>query len=248
MDIEELQQHWEAFAQANPMWAVLTSTREWDERAFFETGVQEIDAIMQHIAALSIQIAHDRALDFGCGLGRLSQALARHFEHVDGIDIAPSMIEQARKFNQFGDRVEYRVNSVDNLRVFEDSRFNFIYSNITLQHMSPRYSKNYILEFLRVLKPGGLCVFQVPSELKEGNSLKAAIKGALPDSVMESYRSLKFRLKGGGPRMEMHGIPKQQVIELVEKHGGRVLDAPPDTRATGEEHWTHFVYYVTKPA
>ena len=40
--------------------------------------------------------ARRSALDFGCGIGRLSQALAEHFDQVYGVDISPKMIELAR--------------------------------------------------------------------------------------------------------------------------------------------------------
>jgi ubiquinone/menaquinone biosynthesis C-methylase UbiE len=53
---------------------------------------------------------------------------------VVGVDIAPSMIELAEEMNRHGGRCRYVLNGEDNLRVFPESFFDLIYSNITLQH------------------------------------------------------------------------------------------------------------------
>jgi SAM-dependent methyltransferase len=74
------------------------------------------------------------------------------------------MIDGARRLNQHGDRVHYHVNHDPNLSLFEDSSFDFVYSALVLQHMEPRYATSYVEEFARVLAPGGVAMFQLPSE------------------------------------------------------------------------------------
>ena len=150
------------------MWAVLTgplgADRRWDPEAFFRTGVDEIDAVLARVAALGGPAGPGRALDFGCGLGRLTQPLARRFGGADGVDIAEGMIRRARELNRAGDACRYHLNERDDLAVFADGQFDFVYSSIVLQHMEPRYSERYIREFFRLLAPGGIAVFQIPAE------------------------------------------------------------------------------------
>jgi ubiquinone/menaquinone biosynthesis C-methylase UbiE len=98
------------------------------------------------------------------------------------LDIAPSMIAKAGQYNRFGARCDYIVNDHPDLNIFNDGNFSFIITLIVLQHMEPRYSKAYIREFLRVLKPGGLCIFQIPSEeIKADNHAYA-----LPDRAFKA--------------------------------------------------------------
>jgi SAM-dependent methyltransferase len=104
-----------------------------------------------------------RALDFGCGAGRLTQALAARFERVDGVDIAPSMVAAARRHNRHPERCHYHRNATPDLALFENEAFTFICSLLVLQHMEPRHSKAYLRELLRLLAPDGLLVFQLPS-------------------------------------------------------------------------------------
>jgi SAM-dependent methyltransferase len=150
------------------MWAVLTgplgANRAWDADAFFRTGAAEVESVLARVGRTGIVLRSGRALDFGCGPGRLTQALAARFERVDGVDIAGPMIDNARALNRAGDRCAYHLNAAGDLRIFPDDTFDFVYSNITLQHMEPRFSRAYIAEFARVTRPGGVIVFQIPSE------------------------------------------------------------------------------------
>jgi len=169
MSLIELQRTWNALAKKDGMWAVLSGPlgtgRAWDAEAFFRTGVEEVEFVLGRVRAAGGAPESARALDFGCGLGRLTQALAPHFEHVDGVDIADEMIRRARSINRTGDRCQYHLNAAVDLAIFPDRAFDFVYSNITLQHMEPRYSTRYVEEFFRVVRPGGVVVFQLPGEL-----------------------------------------------------------------------------------
>ena len=171
MTFDRLRHTWEVLGRDDPLWAVLSSrskyNNQWDSAEFFETGVTEINGLFEDLAAKDVAVRSGRCLDFGCGVGRVSQALCDHFESVDGVDIAQSMVDAARKYNRHGERCRYHVNPKDDLSLFDDSSFDFVYSNIVLQHMETQYAERYIAEFLRVLAPGGVTVFQVPSRFRE---------------------------------------------------------------------------------
>lgn len=165
MSLEEVQKNWAAFGKSDPLRAILGHAESWDVDQFFATGVAEIDDILRQVVELGLHPEHSTALDFGCGVGRLTQALARHFDACHGVDIAPPMVERAREYNTFGDRCRFHLNQAPNLAIFADDSFDLIYSNITLQHMEPVYAAAYIKEFVRVLRHGGVLAFQLPSEL-----------------------------------------------------------------------------------
>ena len=65
--------------------------------------------------------------------------------------------------DRFGAQCYYHLNKTTDLSLFEDNTFDFIYSNIVLQHNRPETSRKFIREFCRVLAPGGFLVFQIPS-------------------------------------------------------------------------------------
>jgi ubiquinone/menaquinone biosynthesis C-methylase UbiE len=242
LNLRGLRKHWDLFATSDPLWAILTNPdrkgSRWDVHEFFETGVREIEQSMQQVLALNPGLGKRRALDFGCGVGRLTQALARHFERVDGVDISASMIQQANAYNQHGSRCQYVVNQRSDLRIFPDQHFDFIYSSITLQHMPPRYSRRYIAEFMRVLAPGGAVLFQLPSETRiPGSAIGRATRTFY-------YRFLWDILHPDTPYMGMYGVPKEQVVRLLARHGGRLLHAGADPAA--EPEWEGYRYMATR--
>ncbi len=231
MELKELQRNWNAFGETDPLGAILTVPSKmrgkWDEREFFQKGVDEIAAVMDYIRPIRPRLPRREALDFGCGVGRLTQALARHFDRCVGVDIAPSMIELADRYNRFGERCRYVLNEVDDLSVFESDRFDFIYTFIVLQHMRPEYSLNYIKEFIRVLAPGGLAVFQLPTGPGERDKTTAK---PLPDS------GFRARVVPIDPPATMRPGDRATVRVRVRNEGDSIWPA----------WWDHQGYYQVK--
>lgn len=206
MKLEELRKDWDALGRIDPMWAVLTHPerrgRTWDAESFFATGREEIAGVMRDLGRLGRPARRGRCLDFGCGVGRLTQALAEHFERCDGVDIAPSMLDEARRLNRHGARCVFHLNDTDDLGLFEDGTFDFVYSNIVLQHVGPAAAKAYIREFLRLLAPSGVAMFQLPSEnIREellrrfklpSEACSARIAARVPASVTQGERFTVF--------------------------------------------------------
>lgn len=167
-DLSRTRRVWQRLGERDPMWAVLSDPDQdggrWDEDEFFRSGAAHIQNLIDHMDRHGMTPTPGRALDFGCGMGRLSQALADHFDEVDGVDIAASMVELARQRNRHGPRCRYHVNERADLELFDDDTFDVAHSCITLQHIPPDASLAYVREFVRVTRPGGAVVFQLPSE------------------------------------------------------------------------------------
>jgi 2-polyprenyl-3-methyl-5-hydroxy-6-metoxy-1,4-benzoquinol methylase len=122
MDIKELQKSWDSFGQKDPFWAILTSSsrrnNKWNQKEFFATGETQIALVMKQLDTMGLHLKRGRCLDFGCGVGRLTQALCQFFEECDGVDIAPSMVKAARHYNSYAERCRYHLNEMSDLRLF----------------------------------------------------------------------------------------------------------------------------------
>jgi SAM-dependent methyltransferase len=246
--------NWERFARADPLWAVLTEPgkqgNRWSIEEFFATGERVIDHELGHVRERYPALRRSHALDFGCGVGRLTQALARHFDRVTGIDISAEMIALAGTHNRHGERVNYLHNTRADLSALPEGSFDFVCSLITLQHIPPHYVRGYVAEFLRVCAPGGAILFQMPSRTPRRDPPERWEFSAWPPTLWmrtKRYAAYHYRQRfPRGPVMEMHALPKEDVIALLKSLGAEVLDVWPD--AATDPEIQSFSYLARKPA
>lgn len=136
MIFKEQQRHWDALANLDPYWAVLSDPNKlnggWDREEFYRTGRYEITNMLGVLHNLGFD-SRDRVLDLGCGPGRNTHPLAKWFDEAVGYDISPEMLELAREDAQSNE--EFVLNTTDDLHPFADDWFDLVYSNITLQHI-----------------------------------------------------------------------------------------------------------------
>ena len=131
--IRDTDADWDEIGRTQPYFGVLTDPRfrteainEAARAAFFASG----DAEIRH--QLAIQRARfgpfepRSALDFGCGVGRLTRALGAVTTRALGIDVAPSMLAEARR-----DAPETVAFATD----LPDGLFDWIVSIIVFQHI-----------------------------------------------------------------------------------------------------------------
>jgi SAM-dependent methyltransferase len=231
-DIQRLQDNWEVLGRQDPLWAVLTTADKkngaWDIEDFFSTGRDEIRQVLDDISSLGIAVARGSAVDFGCGVGRLTQALAEHFDRACGIDIARSMIEGARCYNRFGDRCTYRVNASDRLEGFADGSADFVYSCRVLQHVRPRLAKAYVAEMYRILAPCGVLYFVQTSAWR--HNARGLALASLPSPVVNRLRRLRYGLDGV---MELHLVPVVEMRALLDDLGAEVVSVTVEPSSLG---------------
>ena len=262
MKLERTKEFWNKLSDADAMWAVLSNPEKfggrWTAAEFFETGIAEIDAVLRRLESLGIEFQHSDALDFGCGLGRLTRAIAKHFSRTTGVDVAPAMIDRARQLSEPSENCSYLVNDTDDLSQFSDRAFDFIYSRLVLQHMNPATSLRYIREFGRVLRPEGVLVFQIPEPNRDKPWLRLIyylrrFVGASP-TLVRAYRRMLFRhadadVLNSMPTalMEMEGIDRQTVANLLTEIGVAVISVDADHEQnqglTPSKSW---LYYCIK--
>jgi SAM-dependent methyltransferase len=244
------QRDWEDLGDLDPCWAILAYPERrfgrWDLDEFFRSGEVEIGRLAADMQRLGHPVKRERALDFGCGVGRLTRALTSHFRRCYGVDVSTPMIAAARKLNTAFLSCEFVLNGDPDLRMFPRGHFDLVYSVLVLQHLPTRAAiAAYVSDFARVLAPGGLLVCQIPSHIPLRRRLqpRRRLYGILR-SVGVPPRVLYNRL--GLFPMRMTSMPEPDVRALLTAAGARVLEARADAMAsTAIESRT---YYVTNPS
>lgn len=209
--LEQIRDGWNQAAKTNAMGNIVTTRMDWDADEFYATGKAEIEQCLTHLDELGLRGERRlKALDFGCGVGRLTVALADHYDNVAGVDIAPAMVEQARK------RKGVRYFCQDSLTFIPSDEIDLIYSNITLQHMPQAIQREYIGEFIRILHPDGLAVFELP----EG----------------PEYRHPEDHLS-------MYSLYRETVEQVVREAGGEIMDVEVPWQGSA---WIQYRYTVKR--
>lgn len=213
---------WERLGKSDPYWAVLSVPEKkggkWDKLDFFQTGEDEIMSILEHLSNLKIGINKSVAIDYGCGVGRLTRALSKNFEKVIGIDISSSMLAEAQAVNSGFRNIDFFISNGRIINNIPDSSIDFIYSNITLQHSPIDAQISIVKEFLRILSDEGVAVFQTPSH--EKISLKSLVRMVLGNEVLNIARRFLY---GQNSVLEMHTFHQEKVKKVVEENSGAIL-------------------------
>jgi SAM-dependent methyltransferase len=229
--LDRLRRVWETLGRDDPLWAVLSQADKrggrWDPDEFLATGRIEIDAQLAALVPAGYPRGRELALDFGCGAGRLTRALAAHFGRVIGIDVSASMVAAATRLNADVEGIEFRVNASPRLEGVADASVDFVFSHITLQHIPAELAAGYVGEFFRVLAPGGAAVFQFTTG--PDRSLRGHFFDRVSNRWLNFLRRVAWRR---GTVFEMHGVRESELAWSLQRFPHlRVLWASDDGAA-----------------
>jgi ubiquinone/menaquinone biosynthesis C-methylase UbiE len=136
--------------------------RQPEDAEFFATATGVINDLEAELRRVKLEERGNwRALEIGCGPGRLMRPMSRHFVEIHGVDISDEMIGLAReKLNDIPHAYPH-VNSGASLAQFENESFDFVYSYAVFQRIPSReVVLQYLREMQRVLRTGGLARLQ----------------------------------------------------------------------------------------
>jgi ubiquinone/menaquinone biosynthesis C-methylase UbiE len=158
-----MREDWNARAKEDAHYYVAFGRRNQDDAEFFETGNDQVRGLVQELKRLPpAPVASRKALEIGCGPGRLMKPMSRHFGEIHGVDISDEMIGRARGNLQGVPNAYPRHAPNSNLEAFADASFDFIYSYAVFQHIPSRdVVVGYLRDAARVLKPGGVIRVQI---------------------------------------------------------------------------------------
>jgi SAM-dependent methyltransferase len=99
-------------------------------------------------------------VDLGCGPGHVTRYLAEHGLDISGIDISKKMVRQARKLNR---GIKFSTGDMRQLDV-EDNHWAAVVSFYSIIHTPLEELIPTLLEFHRVLEPGGALLLAFHTE------------------------------------------------------------------------------------
>lgn len=222
-DLREIFAHiktvWEKLGKTEPYWSVLTCERFKSEDItsnqddFYSSGKENVETFFATLLRNGIKPAdYETCIEYGCGVGRITAALANKFSKVTAYDISSSHLRIAREYISQSNlkNVEFvLLSSPEDIRL---PKTDVVYSVIVLQHNPPPIIQFIIRAMLRALNSGGVAFFQVPT-------------------YRLGYRfSLREYLSSDIKRedMEMHVLPQKEIFRIADEEDCRIIEVLED--------------------
>jgi 2-polyprenyl-3-methyl-5-hydroxy-6-metoxy-1,4-benzoquinol methylase len=219
---------WEVLGQLEPCWAVLTHdafrgpavTDAEKLELFLASGRQHVARIWDVIESnLGGRFTPDRALDFGCGVGRIVVPLAERCGSVLGVDVADSMLANARLLCQQRNLSNVRFARCDDSLEGVDGGFDLVHSYIVFQHVPPGRGLPLLERLLGKLNANGVGVIHVLYDNPDMASLPASL-------LKNVWRTLKRPFRRV-PQMQMNAYSLNQVYRIIQDSGVRQIHVLP---------------------
>jgi 2-polyprenyl-3-methyl-5-hydroxy-6-metoxy-1,4-benzoquinol methylase len=219
-------QAWRKYGQLDPYFGVVSRDRfrsgSLDQRAlhdFFESGAEHVSrvtaVIRQHVRP---DFHPARALDFGCGVGRVTIPLASICDSVVGVDVSEAMLEEARRNCDARGIVNVELLAADDRLSAVSGSFDFIHSFIVLQHVSPRRGNRIVQALLERLSENGIAVLQLTYYRRASRARRALhwMRRHIP--LMNHLTNVIQGRQPGYPLMEMHNYGLNQIFLTLQAH------------------------------
>lgn len=216
---------WDDLAATDPLWAVLTDERYRADRltpeaeaSFWASG----EDYVRHVSELfrrhfDRDLAPERALDFGCGVGRVLLPIARRARFATGVDASHRMLERARAAAGSAGLANVTVKG----DVPRGELFDFVNSVLVFQHIPTRPGLALLRQLLGSLRPGGLLAIQVLYARPRAGAVRRAGRWlyARARTVRWLARPLRRGAGPGEPYMQMNAYPLDEVFLGLAEHG-----------------------------
>jgi 2-polyprenyl-3-methyl-5-hydroxy-6-metoxy-1,4-benzoquinol methylase len=215
---------WEKFGRKDPYFGVLAEERfaarniAENRKEFFESGrgfiTQLLSRYERHFGAL----ARERALDHGCGVGRLSMPLGDEFTDVVGIDISQSMLAEARANAERLKVENVQFDLADAQLSNAAGEFDFVNSYITFQHIPVRRGLPILSRLVGKVRPGG--GFHLHLSLRtDGLSSRALwwVSHHIPG--VKIWQNVCAGRPWSAPAMQMNDYPLNRIVVQLASHG-----------------------------
>lgn len=234
---------WRRWGETDPYFGVCTEERfrrssiDDNREAFFRSGEAHVEERLAAAARHYGQFRRGSALEFGCGVGRLTLPLAATFGHVTALDIAPAMLAEAHRNAQARGLNNISFRQSDDALSNADGSYDFVLSCIVLQHIPIRRGMRIIQAMLEKTAPGGIVALQLCSGRHD--SLASRTRFWIQRNVPGVHELVN--MKRGRPRtepfMEMNVYSVDRVIALAEaaNFGACVVNSFTESRFRSTE-------------
>lgn len=169
-----------------------------------------------------------RALEIGCGPGRLMCAMLPYFDELYGVDISDEMVKLATDNLREYSNATVALTETSDLVMFNNSFFDFVYSYVVFQHIPQKEIViGYVQESYRSLKPGGVLRCQFRGKPPVETELSGKDSATWTGCYFSESEIFELSCKLGFPLVSLEGVDTQYLwATFVKKTTGLPAELP----------------------
>ena len=176
---------WDARARKNAFHYIASWRKEWDLESFIASGEEDFERLVIPILArCNLPAAGKYMLELGCGAGRMTASFAKRFKCVYAFDLSFEMLSRARQVHTAEKNILWLLGNGADLSCVASDSMDFVFSYLVLQHLpEAALTFQYIREMLRVLRPGGVFLFQFNGGLDPTMNWRGRLAWGITDAL-----------------------------------------------------------------
>jgi 2-polyprenyl-3-methyl-5-hydroxy-6-metoxy-1,4-benzoquinol methylase len=218
---------WEKWGEQDPYFGVLSAEdfrksnlSEKNRAEFFRTGEEHVDEIFSKVRRhLAADFNPARCMDFGCGVGRLVIPLAGRCAEVTGIDVADSMLAEARANCSSAKIANAKFVKSDDRMSQLEGNYDLIHSVIVFQHIPTARGIVLLGELLKHLAPGGVVALQFFYRSDAPKLVRALVKLRYRVPLLNYLRNVLRGRPMREPAMQLHCYELDALIDVFKAAG-----------------------------
>jgi SAM-dependent methyltransferase len=216
---------WEEWGSRDPYFGVITHPKFRRSqmtpealREFFDSGRQHVTYVMQFIREdIDPTFAPATVLDFGCGVGRTLLPFAALAQQAVGLDVSPSMLQEAARNCDDQKLTNVRLISSDDSLSSLTGSYDLIHSFIVFQHIPPERGCIIFSKLLEHLAPNGIGAVH----FTYSKTQFAATNGIPPHAAPSPITPSPPASPNVDPEMQMNPYNLNELLFLVQRAGIR---------------------------
>jgi SAM-dependent methyltransferase len=230
-----MRRDWDERARKNAFHYIASWRKEWDDESFLESGEADFARLVAPVLErCGLPASGGAMLELGCGVGRMTHSFAKRYQRVYAFDLSQEMLRRGQEIHKQRSNILWlRGNGVD-LSCVASGSVDLVFSYLVLQHFPQEaLAFRYVQEFLRVLRAGGIFLFQFNGGMAPTMNLRGRTAWGIVDGLWSIRlrglsrgvaRAFGFDPDAAGKSWRGVAIDARRMTEGVRAAGGEVRE------------------------
>ncbi len=182
---ESIRRDWDERARKDAFFYIASWRSDWNAESFFRSGEDDYARLVTPVLdTAGFETAEKTVVEVGCGAGRMTRCFASRFGRVTAVDVSPEMQERAKRYLADFQNIDWLLAGGTDLSGIGSASSDLVFSYLVLQHFPSSGMAHCLMkEFSRILRPGGVLLFQFNGQPNRSMNLYGRVVWSFVDAL-----------------------------------------------------------------